>query len=485
MMLSLIVFLPLIGTALCAALPKKYETAAKFIALFVAGLDLLLVIGLTFSFDFSGSAQFVEQYVWMPQLGISYSLAVDGISLPLLVLSVLLVFIAIIISWRLESKPRFFFAMLLLLEVGMNGVFLASDLILFYLFWELVLIPMYFLITQWGGPRRSYAALKFFLYTFLGSVFMLIGIVVLYLNVGSFDMAVVVQEAPKLSFELQTGLFFLFFLGFAVKVPIWPLHTWLPDAHVEASTAISAILAGVLLKMGLYGFIRVSMPMLPDAFVAWSWVLAVLALVSIIYGAIAAFAQSDIKKLVAYSSVSHMGFAMLALSTVSVIGVDAALAVGFSHGLISALLFLLIGMIYDRAHTRERSKISGLWKAEPVIGGLLVFAAVASMGIPGLSGFVGEFLTLLAAWSSSLPWWMAILALCGVLLSAVYMLALLKDVAFGQVSDSLKHIPSIFPREILAVIALVVLIVAMGVYWNLLLNVVDPSAQLLLQMMEV
>ena len=262
---------------------------------------------------------------------------------------------------------------------------------------------MYFLIAQWGGPRREYAAIKFFLYTLFGSVFMLVGIVILYLNAGTFDLTRLSVLGHQLSPGLQWWIFLLLFLGFAVKVPVWPLHTWLPDAHVEAPTAASAILAGVLLKMGMYGFIRVSLPVLPDAFRAWQWALAVLAMISIIYGAAVAFAQTDIKKLVAYSSVSHMGFAMLGIAAGTVIGIDGAIAVAFSHGLISGMLFLMVGQVYDRTHTREISEISGLAGADAGRSrGCSAFASFAAIGIPGLSGFIGEFLSLLGAWQSDL-----------------------------------------------------------------------------------
>jgi NADH-quinone oxidoreductase subunit M len=379
----------------------------------------------------------------------------------------------------MDKKPAFYFAMMLLLQVGMNGVFLALDFVLFYVFWELVLVPMYFLIAQWGGPRREYAAMKFFLYTLFGSVFMLVGIVIMYLNTGTFDMVRLVTMGGLLPGNLQWWLFLLFFLGFAVKVPVWPLHTWLPDAHVEAPTAASALLAGVLLKMGTYGFLRVSLPMLPHAFHQWQWFLAVLAMISIVYGAAVAFAQTDIKKLVAYSSVSHMGFAMLGIAAGTAIGLSGAMAVGFSHGLISGMLFLMVGQVYDRAHTREISQLSGLAGQMPVIAGLLAFASIASMGLPGLSGFIGEFLSLLGAWQSDLARWIVLVSSLGVLLGAAYMLWMIQRVILGQPSYVIADCPDASTREIFVVAPLVALIVAVGLNWQLLLQYIDPPARLL------
>ncbi|NTW29277.1 MAG: NADH-quinone oxidoreductase subunit M [Coriobacteriia bacterium] len=482
--LSLIIFLPLIGAVICTLLPKSRLTWPRWVAVGFSAADLALVAWVVAKFAPEGGRQFAESAVWVPQLNINYTLGVDGISITMLVLSALITFLAVIASWKVEKKPAFYFTMLLLLEVGMNGAFLALDFILFYLFWELVLVPMYFLIAQWGGPRRAYAALKFFLYTLFGSIFMLVGIVILYVHFGTFDMIRLVELGRTLPVDLQWWLFLLFFLGFAVKVPIWPLHTWLPDAHVEAPTAASAILAGVLLKMGLYGFLRVSLPVLPDAFMQWQWFLAVLAVISIIYGAAVAFAQTDIKKLVAYSSISHMGFAMLAIAAANVIGLDAALAISFSHGLISAMLFLMVGMIYDRAHTREIAELSGIAGKMPVIGGLLVFASIASVGVPGLSGFVGEFLALLGAWGSGLSYWFVIIALVGVLLGAIYMLSMVRRVAFGVPSIAIAEALDASKREIFTVAPLVVLIVLIGIDWNLLIRYVDPAARALMKLLE-
>ena len=482
-MLSLIVFLPLIGAAACAVVPKSRPELPRWVAGVFSAVDLALVAWLVYRFVPGGGRQFTEKFAWVPQVHINYYLAVDGISLPMLVLSALLTFLAVVASWKIDKKPAFYFAMLMLLQVGMNGVFLALDFVLFYAFWELVLVPMYFLIAQWGGPRRDYASMKFFLYTLLGSVFMLVGIVVLYLKTGSFDMIRLAGLGHLLPASLQWWLFLLFFLGFAVKVPVWPLHTWLPDAHVEAPTAASAILAGVLLKMGTYGFLRVSLPILPAGFAAWQWFIAVLAMISIVYGAAVAFAQTDIKKLVAYSSVSHMGFAMLGIAAANAIGIDGAVAVSFSHGLIAGMLFLMVGMIYDRAHTRQISELSGLAAQMPVIAGLLAFASFASMGIPGLSGFVGEFLSLLGAWQSDLAPWIVMVSSLGVLLGAAYMLWMIQRVVMGQPSYVIADCPDASPREIFLVTPLVVLIVAIGLNWNLLLQYCDPAARVLVKVM--
>ena len=477
--LSAIVFLPLIGAAVCAVLPKDRPAWPRWVAAVFSAVDLALIAWLFTQYVPGGTHQFAESFVWVPQAHINYSLAVDGISLPMLVLSGLLTFLAVLASWKIDKKPAFYFSMMLLLEVGMNGVFLALDFVLFYVFWELVLVPMYFLIAQWGGPRREYAAMKFFLYTLFGSVFMLIGIATLYLNTGTFDMLRLVKLAGMLPANMQWWLFLLFFLGFAVKVPVWPLHTWLPDAHVEAPTAASALLAGVLLKMGTYGFLRVSLPMLPHAFHQWQLFLAVLAVISIVYGAAVAFAQTDIKKLVAYSSVSHMGFAMLGIAAGTAMGINGAIAVGFSHGLISGMLFLMVGQVYDRAHTREISELSGLAGQMPVIAGLLTFASIASIGLPGLSGFVGEFMSLLGAWQSDLPRWLVFAASLGVLLGAAYLLWMIQRVVLGQPSYIIADCPDASLREVFVVAPLVALIVAVGLNWDLLLRFSDPAARAL------
>ncbi len=477
-MLSLIVFIPLIGVLVCALLPKSRGEWARWVALAVTLVDLALAVAMVAGFDKAGGMQYVERFDWVPQAGIQYFLGVDGISMPLVALSALLCVLAVLASWNISSKPTFYFAMLLLLQVGMNGVFSALDFVLFYVFWELVLVPMYFLIAQWGGPRREYAAIKFFLYTLLGSVFMLVGIVALYLTTGTFDLVALAQA--ELDAGFQFWVFAAFFLGFAVKVPMFPLHTWLPDAHVEAPTAASVLLAGVMLKMGTYGFIRVSLPILPDAFAQWQWVIGLLAVISIVYGASVAFAQADVKKLVAYSSVSHMGFAMLGIASGTAAGIDGAMAVNISHGLITGMLFLMVGMVYERAHTRQISELSGLAGQVPVLAGLLAFASFASMGIPGLSGFVGEFLSLMGAWQSTvIPAWMVVVGAVGVLFGGAYMLWMVQRVIYGEPSGAVSGISDANVREVVTVIPLIALIVIIGLYWSALLDYVDPAVQVI------
>ena len=483
-MLSITIFLPLLGVLVIALLPKKVESAAKWVALVASVLDLASIVWLFAHFKIGTSAmQFVTKVSWIPQLNIFYYQGIDGLSLALLALSILLFVIAIIASWKITAKPRLYFSMLLLLSVGLSGVFTALDLVLFYLFWEIVLIPMYFLISGWGGENRNYAAIKFFLYTFLGSVFMLIGIVALYLHTGSFDMIALRHLGATLGGggfgTAAWWIFAAFALGFAVKVPIWPLHTWLPDAHVQAPTAASVLLAGIMLKMGLYGFLRIAVPILPQAFAHWQLILGILAVISIVYGAAVAFAQTDIKKLVAYSSVSHMGFAMLGIAAGTAAGFNGAMAVAISHGLISALLFLLVGVVYERTHTREIAKLSGVASVMPRYAGIFCFASFAAMGLPMLSGFVGEFLTLVGSWGSSLPHVLVILAGVGILLGGAYMLWLMQRFIFGKPSPAIEGQPDITARETTTVAPLAVLVVAIGVFWVLLLQYTNPIATML------
>ncbi len=480
----MIVFLPLLGAAVTALLPTNRPDLPRAVALGVTLVDLALVALVVLRFDVTGGLQFVTRAAWVPEASIHYFLGVDGISLPLLFLSALLMPIAVIASWKVSDRPAFFFAMLQLLAVGMNGVFVALDFVLFYVFWELVLVPMYFMIAIWGGPRREYAAIKFFLYTLFGSVFMLVGILALYLHPagGTFDMMALAGSGLPASF--QWWVFAAFFLGFAVKVPIFPFHTWLPDAHVEAPTAGSVLLAGILLKMGTYGFVRVSLPILPDASASWAWFVALLGVISIIYGAAVAFAQTDLKKLVAYSSVSHMGFVMLGIASGTAEGLNGAVAIMFAHGIITGMLFLLVGMVYERTHTRMIAEVSGLSKQAPVAAGMLAFASFASLGLPGLAGFPGEFLSLVGAWKSELvaPGYV-VAAAVGVLLAAAYMLWMVQRVVLGMPQGAVEGITDLTRVEIALLVPLVVITVGMGVYWSALLRYVDPAVGALLASM--
>ncbi|MBE0417712.1 MAG: NADH-quinone oxidoreductase subunit M [Coriobacteriia bacterium] len=484
-LLTIIVFLPLLGAAITALLPKERADLPRLVSLVVSLVDLALVAWLVLRFDVAGGLQFVERANWIPEAGIQYFLGIDGISLPLLFLSALLLPISILVSWEVSERPGFYFTMILLLAVGMNGVFVALDFVLFYVFWEIVLVPMYFLIAIWGGSRREYAAIKFFLYTLFGSVFVLVGILALYLHPGggTFDMTVL-AASTGLPTSFQWWVFAAFFLGFAVKVPVFPFHTWLPDAHVEAPTAGSVLLAGILLKMGTYGFVRVSLPMLPDAAASWAGFVALLGVVSIVYGAAVAFAQTDLKKLVAYSSVSHMGFVMLGIAAGTPEGLNGAVALMFAHGVITGMLFLLVGMVHERTHTRTIAEVSGLSKQVPVAGGMLAFASFASLGLPGLAGFVGEFLSLVGAWRSELvaPGY-AIVAAAGILLAAAYMLWMVQRVVLGTPSSAVEGITDLTRLEIGILIPLVVITVVMGVYWSSILRYVDPAVTALLASM--
>jgi len=485
-MLTLIMFLPLVAVILCTPLPKSMREAARWIALFIAAINVVLSGFLLVSYKVGGGMQFEVMHRWIPQIGMNYHVGVDGISLPLVVLTTALTFLAVLASWKIKVKPKLYFAMLMLLSVGMIGVFCALDLILFYVFWELVLVPMYFLINEWGGERRQYAAIKFFLYTFFGSVFMLVGIIALYLLTGTFDIIELQNATADLpafvAFGPQWWIFAAFLLGFAIKVPIWPLHTWLPDAHTEAPTAGSVLLAGIMLKMGIYGFLRIALPILPDAFRWFQPILAVLAVISIIYGAVVAFAQTDIKKLVAYSSVSHMGFAMLGIASGTAIGFAAAMAVSVSHGLTTGMLFFLVGMIYERTHTRKIKELSGIAAQMPIYAAVFAFVSFASMGLPLLSGFMGEFLSIVGAWEGFAAFdmqWLVVVAAVGILLGGAYTLWLIQRVVFGDPSEAVEGQPDMNLREMAIIAPLAIACVAFGVYWALLLNYIDPAARTL------
>ena len=481
--LSIIVFLPLLGALLLQFVPREKANLIRGIALITTLAGLVLGIPILMDFVAGQSAmQFVEKQVWVPGLGISYYLGLDGLSMPLFMLTLVLTVISVLASWSIKERVRQYFSLLLLLEVGMLGTFVALDFILFYVFWELVLIPMYFIIGIWGGENRNYASLKFFLYTLAGSVLMLVGILALYFTSGlnTFDMVALMQAGY--THYLSTFIFATFFLGFAVKVPMWPFHTWLPDAHVQAPTAGSVLLAGILLKMGTYAFVRIIMQIMPGEFVRFAPYIAVLAAISIVYGAYAALSQSDLKKLVAYSSVSHMGYVMLGLASLTQISINGAVLQMVNHGLITGMLFLLVGYIYERTHTRDIAKLGGLSIKIPILGGMFIFAALASLGLPGLSGFVGEFLVLLGSYEAYKVY--TILGVLTLALGAFYLLRAVQNAFYGLPPNSMEDFKDMNGREFMSLIPLVALIVVFGVYPKPLLQYIDPAVSVVLQMIR-
>ncbi|RUM45505.1 MAG: NADH-quinone oxidoreductase subunit M [Desulfurobacterium sp.] len=431
-MLSVILLLPLIG-ALLVTLCRS-EERVRWIALFVTGLELLLTLYVMFNFDpTKGGFQFVDYGHWIADLSVMYKVGVDGLSVVMLFMTTLVTFIAVPSAWNyVKEKRKLFYALLLLLETAMVGVFISLDLLLFYIFWEVMLIPMALIIGIWGGERRIYSALKFFIYTFAGSIFLLIGMVVLVILYGSvtgnytFD----ITELTKLPIplDIQKWLFWAFFIAFAVKVPVWPFHTWLPDAHVEAPTPGSVILAGVLLKMGTYGFLRFSLPLFPEAFKLYAPVVFALGIVAIIYTALVALVQEDVKKIVAYSSVSHMGFVMIGMFSLNVQGIEGAIFQMLNHGLVSAALFFVVGIIYERIHTRNVSRMGGLSELAPKLATLAMVFTMASVGLPGTSSFIGEFLTILGGLKAAK--WVGVLMAMGVIFGAAYMLYMYRNVFF-------------------------------------------------------
>lgn len=482
-LLLLITLIPALGSLLVLALPKESPRLIRWTSLAVSVLPLLLAILLLWGFKWgSSSMQYLISLPWIPAINARLLMGVDGISLPMVFLTALLTTIAVIASFTIEKRVKGYFALLLLLETGMLGVFMALDFVLFYVFWELVLLPMYFLIGIWGYDRREYAAIKFFLYTLAGSVLMLVGILALYFTAQphTFD---IMALASKYTFgrSLQLIVFSAFFVGFAIKVPMFPFHTWLPDAHVQAPTAVSVLLAGILLKMGSYGFIRIAIPILPDAARYFAFPLAILAVISIIYGAFCAMAQTDLKKMVAYSSVSHMGFVMLGITTLTTVGVSAAVLQMFNHGTITGMLFLMVGLVYERTHTREIPELGALSKKVPLLAGILIFASFASLGLPGLSGFWGEFLVLLGVMIKSQPayTWLAVVSTIGLITTAAYLLRMIQRVCFGE--ESKFELREITARELVTLVPLMAFIVAIGVWPAPLLESIKLPVALLLK----
>jgi NADH-quinone oxidoreductase subunit M len=480
--LTLITFLPVAGAALLLFMRKASPVAIRNIALIVSLLTLLLSLPLFSKFDSSNPGmQFAQSVPWIPSLGVQYHVGIDGISLFLVLLTTVLTPIAILSSWNsIEKRVREYYLFMLMLETGMIGVFVALDLFLFYVFWEVMLVPMYFLIGVWGGQRRIYAAVKFFLYTMVGSVLMLVAIIALYFLNGAttFDFPSILANLQSGNLVLNTSqqywLFLAFFFAFAIKVPLFPLHTWLPDAHVEAPTAGSVILAGVLLKMGTYGIVRFCLPMFPEATRELTPLISVLAVVGILYGALVAMVQTDIKKLVAYSSVSHLGFVVLGIFALNEQGLQGAMYQMLNHGISTGALFLLVGMIYDRRHTRLIDEFGGLAAPLPVFSTIFMIVTFSSIGLPMLNGFVGEFLILLGAFNANVTF--AVVATSGVILSAVYMLWMYQRVIFGEVTNPKnKQLVDLDLREKLILFPLVALIFWMGIYSESFLRKMDTS----------
>ncbi len=486
MLLTLIVFTPLAGAALLALLPREGVQGLRRAALAFSLVPLVLSLVMLYRFRIEAGFQMVERAAWIPQWGIEYRLGVDGVSLFLVLLTTVLTPLVVLASWGdIHRRVKEFFAFLLVLETGMLGTLVALDMFLFYVFWEVMLIPMYFLIGVWGGPRRIYAALKFVLFTMTGSLLMLVAILYCAWRVrGAPGGVSFAYEAWLARLHLapreQLWLFAAFALAFAIKVPLFPLHTWLPDAHVEAPTGGSVILAGVLLKMGTYGFLRFALPLFPQAVEVAAPFMVALAVAGIIYGALVATVQPDLKKLVAYSSVSHLGFVMLGLFALHPTAVAGAVYQMLNHGLSTGGLFLLVGMIYERRHTRLIADFGGLWAAVPVYAAFFLVVMLASVGLPGLNGFVGEFLILLGAFGRW-PWATAI-ATSGVILGALYLLWMYERVIFGPLTHAENaQLKDLSAREVTVLVPVVALCLAMGLFPTPFLRRMQPSIDLILQ----
>jgi NADH-quinone oxidoreductase subunit M len=486
-LLTLVTFLPILGTI--AILLLRGEAAdvarnARWIALWTSLIDFVLSLAVWAAFDPTrADFQLVEQARWLPDFNITYRMGVDGISLFFVLLSTFLTPLCVISSWTAVTvRVKEYMIAFLVLETLMVGTFCALDLIVFYMFFEGVLIPMFLIIGVWGGQRRVYSAFKFFLYTLLGSVLMLLAILTVYFETGSTD----IREALAFNFpvSVQTWLWLAFFASFAVKVPMWPVHTWLPDAHVEAPTAGSVILAGVLLKMGGYGFIRFSLPMFPEASAMFTPFVFTLSVVAIIYTSLVALAQDDMKKLIAYSSVAHMGFVTMGIFTVTPEGLQGAMIQMLSHGIVSAALFLCVGVVYDRLHTREIARYGGLAETMPKYAACFMLFMLASVGLPGTSGFVGEFLALIGTFQVNS--WAALLATTGIILGAAYMLYLYRRIIFGVITRAdVRAMLDLNPREILIFAPMIAIVLWMGVYPNSFLRPMQPTLANLIEHVQV
>jgi NADH-quinone oxidoreductase subunit M len=513
--LSLITFLPVLGMFLIMFMKKEQPKSIKYLALGITALQVVLAVILLANYNYSAagiyqekSFQFIEKFKWINISGISwlgnvkidYFMGIDGLSMPMVLLTALISFIAAISSWTIEKSVKGYFALFLLLDAGMMGVFVSLDFFLFYIFWELMLLPMYFLIGIWGGPRKEYAAIKFFIYTLFGSVFILLVMIGLYFSatelmtdgsrVHTFSMIALMNPANYsadgiLSMmnpnNLRLIAYIALFAGFAIKIPMFPFHTWLPDAHVEAPTPISVILAGVLLKMGTYGILRVSYPIFPDITRELMWYIALFGMINIVYGALVALAQKDFKKLIAYSSVSHMGYVLLGMASLTTVGINGAIFQMFNHGTITAMLFLIVGVVYDRAHTRGLNDFGGLAAQMPVYTGFVTVAFFAAIGLPSMSGFVSEALVFIGAFGVDTIRILTIISTLGILLGAAYMLWTLQRIFFGPLNEKWSALKDLDAREYAMFIPLTIIIIFLGVYPSGMLNIMNSSVNSLVQ----
>jgi NADH-quinone oxidoreductase subunit M len=484
-LLSYSIWIPIVGGLLVLAVGDRRAELARWLALIVSLLAFAVTIPLYTGFDTHTAAmQFSERVSWIPSLNIYYHLGVDGISLWFILLTSFLTVLVVISSWRnVQTRVAQFMAAFLIMEGMMIGVFCALDAILFYVFWEAMLIPMFLIIGVWGGPRRVYATIKFFLYTFLGSVLMLVALLYLYYHSGnSFDL-LVYQHTP-LGMTAQILIFMAFFVAFAVKIPMWPVHTWLPDAHVEAPTAGSVVLAAIMLKMGAYGFLRLSLPIVPDASHKLAWLMILLSLIAIIYVALVAIVQEDMKKLVAYSSIAHMGFVTLGFFVFDSVAIEGSIIQMLSHGFISAAMFLCIGVLYDRMHTRNIKAYGGVANVMPIFAALMMLFAMGNVGLPGTSGFVGEFMVVLGTYQVN-PWY-AILAATGLITGASYTLWLFKRAIFGGiVHPEVAALKDLDAREMLVLGTLAAFTLLLGVWPAPFLDIVHTSVQHLVAQIAV